>query len=132
MLFGGTEIKPPPGPPPCKSPSKTARASPSPTRPKAPAANPGTAENASDLQKLTAVLEGAFKANRGWDSRVEDVKAVPELPRLEIKTMSWSLILGLLGIGLLLSDLLFETCQHMLVNGGRKNRILPTPFTQSG
>ena len=78
MLCGGTEIKPPPGPLPSKSPSKTARASPSP-------ANPGTAENASDLQKLTAVLEGAFKANRGWDSRVEDVKAVPELPRLEIK-----------------------------------------------
>ena len=41
----------------------------------------------SDLQRLTAVLEGAFRANRGGDpeGKVEDVKAVPELPKLEIK-----------------------------------------------
>ena len=34
---------------------------------------------------MTAALEGAFKASRAGDSRVEDVKAVLDLPRLEIK-----------------------------------------------
>ena len=84
---GGTEIKPPPGPrpPPSKSPKRAAKASPSPPRPRAPAYPTEVPESVSDLQKLTAVLEGAFKANRSGDSRVEDVKAVPDLPRLEIK-----------------------------------------------
>ena len=80
---GGTEIRPPPLHPQ-GSPKKSARSSPSPTRPKAPAfvdLNPGPE---TDIQKLTAVLEGVFKGKAG-ESKVEDVKAVPELPRLEVK-----------------------------------------------
>ena len=82
---GGTEIRPPP---PQPSPKRTTRSSPSPSRAKASTViAPKSSAPENDLQRLTAVLEGAFRANRGGDSegKVEDVKAVPELPKLEIK-----------------------------------------------
>ena len=71
---GGTEIRPPPVQ--C-SPKKAARSTPSPPKPKPP-------EPASDIQKLTAALETAFKS-RVSENRVEDVKTIPELPKLEVK-----------------------------------------------
>ena len=79
MSPGGTEIKPPP---PRTSPKRSYRATPSPPRAKA---SPGVAEPESDIQKLANVLEGAFKAQRTGEGKVEDVKTVPELPKLEIK-----------------------------------------------
>ena len=79
---GGTEIKPPPA----RSPKRAARTSPSPTRPKHPMTPTAPSSPAeTDLQRLAAVLEGAFKSGRGGDTRVEDVKTVPDLPKLENK-----------------------------------------------
>ena len=96
MSPGGTEIKPPP---PRTSPKRSYRAATSPPRGKA---NPTTSEPESDLQKLANVIEGAFKAQRVGEGKIEDVKTVPELPKLDIKEHEKELtplIAGSLGIG---------------------------------
>ena len=78
---GGTEIKPPPM---HRSPRRGTR-SPSPARAKTivPPPQP-VVEPQSDIQRLVVALE-ALRQGKGSESRVEDVKTVPELPKLEIK-----------------------------------------------
>ena len=84
---GGTEIKPPPQPQ--RSPKRNARTSPSPSRnpPTIPAApqESSSQEPMSEMKQLAALLGEAIKSSKGGDNRVEDVKTIPELPKLEIK-----------------------------------------------
>ena len=82
---GGTEIRPPP---PQRSPKRIARNSPSPPRPPPGTAShhePNQVEPSSEMRQLAVMLGGAIKGSRGGDNWVEDVKAIPELPKLEIK-----------------------------------------------
>ena len=75
---GGTEIKPPP---PRRSPSRSEQFKHDDCIPSPP---PPAPEN--DIQKLTAALEGAIRGTGSVDrDRVEDVKNVGELPKLEVK-----------------------------------------------
>ena len=80
------EIKPPP---PQRSPKRSFRSSPSPPRspPQVPKQyqEPNTQEPMSDFKQLAVMLGEVLKTSRGSDSKVEDVKTIPELPRLEIK-----------------------------------------------
>ena len=88
LSLGGTEIKPPPTQRSPKKPRTVSSPTPSPTRPKtseSPNPKAPLPEPQNDLQQLTAVLEGVFRATRSEDNKVEDVKTIPELPKLEIK-----------------------------------------------
>ena len=87
---GGTEIKPPPLP--RNSPKRTYRSSPSPPRSppgltsaKDSALPEGTTSSGSELKQIADMLGEAIKGSRAHENRVEDVKAIPELPKLEIK-----------------------------------------------
>ena len=85
MSPGGTEIKPPPLPK--HSPKRATRSTPSPTRTKQASLSGSAVADSpeSDISKLASVLENAFRSGKSTDSRVEDVKAIAELPQLEIK-----------------------------------------------
>ena len=87
---GGTEIKPPPLP--RSSPKRSYRSSPSPPRSppgvtvvKDPAPPEGAMSSGSEIRQLANMLGEAIRGSRGSEGRVEDVKAIPELPKLEIK-----------------------------------------------
>ena len=82
---GGTEIRPPP---PQRSPKRTYRTSPSPPRhPPGTSSQPEMAqvEPSSEMRQLAVMLGEAIKGSRGGENKVEDVKTIPELPKLEIK-----------------------------------------------
>ena len=79
---GETEIRPPPS---RGSPKKSPKSSVSPSRPKPPPLVDASTAPTTDIQRLATALETAFKSGRSSDIRVEDVKTIPELPKLEIK-----------------------------------------------
>ena len=82
---GGTEIKPPPQP---RTPNKrSTKASPSPPRIRDDRrGDTDEPPQQSEVQRLTAAIEGAIiRSSRGSEPRVEDVKSIPELPKLEVK-----------------------------------------------
>ena len=104
-----------------------------------PKASPTT-----DLQRLTEVLEGVFKGKSG-DNKVEDVKMVPELPRLDMKDNERELMPLIAGdwlatIGPSLRDLsahatdwwseVLETAQHYYarwLESGPVERLVMVP-----
>ena len=80
-----TEIRPPPlrG-----SPKRNARTSPSPPRSPPPppySQDRNTQEPRSEVQQLAEMIGEVIKNAKGSDNKVEDVKTIPELPKLEIK-----------------------------------------------